>query len=736
MRISRPVLLAAALILLVAALLLMTGNGPLAPPNTPPQTPERSGVWLNDLRTVQVGGQPAAWIGLAGKLEDADGRILVVDVFSQPPPRRVVLLQGPWAGAAKMDEFGSRLKTALAGLDWPLEVSNFSELSSSSEGRILILPSGAWPQELMRDWKGRIGPQDMVIYLGVRQNVTLDAQGGMNGGAGVLDALLAEGPSSGFVTDGELLDGPGGGIVWRIPHTLGEYDDLRTLADELAQGMVSDPAGRALARRSVVWQRGGRTAALLLPPGWDQEGFARVRLVGSDGLTQTVWDSPLHAPGGDIEGPATSKMGQTAAFQIRLQPGLPQDERIRYRAALYAPNQSRFDVLDLGEGVIKPGGAWVGSFTYNAWPAPGDWRVVIEDQFGRSYAEAAVHVIGYSIDMLEPLGNTYRFLILRDGVPLPDGPVQVRRAGGGDWQTANLNQGVLSLSANWDDGGRGIEVDADGAHLHYEWGQEQGPWAVVWRWGVPGLLVAGLLYWLLRPRTRPTYRIRIGELPMIESKRVSLSMEEMEAVMEAAARRQGWEGPQGRGGRASRCSEWALRAEDVMESLHQAERGGKPVMASLESVEEALDGLVKEGRLRRWREWYGLAGRGVSEKDIRQRSLGKMLKDRLLEMGTDARPMRSGGRESSSRRALDGYEDEMGRQWLIFAPDAWKERIGRDARTGKDRLPRFIVFADRTERDDFARELAREAGPGMDRLRLGMRTGRVKLTTIKEMAGR
>ena len=318
MRISRPVLLAAALILLVAALLLMTGNGPLAPPNTPPQTPERSGVWLNDLRTVQVGGQPAAWIGLAGKLEDADGRILVVDVFSQPPPRRVVLLQGPWAGAAKMDEFGSRLKTALAGLDWPLEVSNFSELSSSSEGRILTLPSGAWPQELMRDWKGRIGPQDMVIYLGVRQNVTLDAQGGMNGGAGVLDALLAEGPSSGFVTDGELLDGPGGGIVWRIPHTLGEYDDLRTLADELAQGMVSDPAGRALARRSVVWQRGGRTAALLLPPGWDQEGFARVRLVGSDGLTQTVWDSPLHAPGGDIEGPATSKMGQTAAFQIRL----------------------------------------------------------------------------------------------------------------------------------------------------------------------------------------------------------------------------------------------------------------------------------------------------------------------------------------------------------------------------------------------------------------------------------
>ena len=715
MKIPRPVLLAAVLILLLAAVALVIDNSPGTPPSAvaPGAAPERTGVWLNDLRTVQVGGHPAIWMELAGRLDDANGRTLVVDVFARPPPRQVVLLQGPWAGAARMDEFGAALKTTLIGIDWPLEVQNFSELSAESGGRILILPSGAWPQALMQDWKGKIGLDDMVIYLGVRQNVTLDAQGGMNGDVGVRDELLAAGPASGFVSDGEMLTGAGGQPVWRIPHTLGEYDDLHALADELAQGMVSDPASRALTRQSVIWQRGARTAVVLLPADWNRTGSARMRLTDAQGRTQMVWDAPLHGMTGDIEGPAIARMNQTAAFQINLQPGFPQYESIRYRAALYAPNQSRSAQLDLGKGVIRSGGAWVGSFTYNAWPAPGDWRVVIEDQFGRAYAEAAVHVIDYRIEMLEPAGNTYRFRILRDGVPLADGPVSVRRAGSGPWTSANLNQGVLSVTANWDEGERKIEVEADGARLEYSWEQSEGPWAVVWKWGAPGLLIAGLLYWLLRPRARPTYRIRIGELPMIESKRVSLGMEEMKAIMETAARRQGWKGP----------GAWALRAEDVMESLHQGERGGKPVMASLESVEEAMDGLAKEGRLRRWREWYGLAGRRVGEKDIRQLSLGKMLGDRLLEMGIRARPIRLLGRSGT----LAGYEDELERQWWIFSPDAWRERM----KAG--RLPEYIVFADRAERDDFRRELAREPGGSIDRLRLGIRTGRVKLTTIKKM---
>lgn len=716
MKLPRPVLLAAVLLLLAAGLLLLMNwdNRPAAPKEGE-EEPSRSGVWLNDLRTVQVGGHPAAWIWLAGRLEDAGGRTMVVDVFARPPPRRAVLLQGPWAGAARMDEFKSQLGAALGGIGMALEEQSFSGLTAENNGRVLILPAGAWPEELMQEWKSKIGPEDIVIYLGVRQNVTLDAQGGMGEGVGVRNELLAAGRPSGFVSDGEMLAGPDGRAVWRIPHTLGEYDDLHTLADSLAQGMVSDPAARRMARQSVAWQNGARTAVVLLPQSWKEDGFARVRLVDSAGRTQALWDAPLRGLAGDVEGPAMLRMNQTAAFQIRLQPSFPQNERIRYRAALYAPNQSRFDAIDLGEETIRAGGAWVGSFTYNAWPVSGDWRIVIEDQFGRAYAEAAVHVIGYNIEIVESLGNTYRFRIIRDGVPLAGGQVRVRRAGSERWSNASLNQGVLSVTANWDDGAKKIEVEVDGSRIEYGWEQNGGgTWAAAWKWGLPGLLVAGLLYWLLRPRTRPTYRIRIGELPMIESRRVSLGMEEMKAVMEAAARRAGWNGPDA----------WALRAEDVMESLHQGGRGGKPVMASLESVEEAMDGLAKEGRLCRWREWFGLAGRGIGEKDIRQQSVGKMLKDRLLETGIRPKPMHSSG----PHHTLVGYCDELGRQWMVFAPDEWRGRVM------KGRLPHCIVFADRAEREDFRRELAREPGGPIDRLRLGIRTGRVKLMTVKEMA--
>ena len=717
MKISRRALLAAALLLILFALALtINWNKPAGDGAGTADENQPTGVWLNDIHIVQLGGEPAAWIWLAGRLDDANGKTLTLDVFAQAQPKRVVLLAGPWAGAGRMDEFKLALKNSLTQFGFALETQNFSELNADDEGRILILPAGAWPAELMQNWEKKIGPKDMVVFFGVRQNVTLDKTGGMSDEVGVRSELLADGEAGGPIADGEMITGLNGGAVWRVPHTLGEYDDLKKLADSLAQGVVSDQAGERVARRSITWQSGARTEMVQLPASWSGNGFARVRLADSAGRTKTMWDSALRGFGGDIEGPAEVKMGQTAAFQIRLQPGLPQNERIGYHAVLYAPNQSRFQELELGEGVIRAGGTWVGSFTYSKWAASGDWRIVVEDQFSRAYAEAAIHVSGYSIDMLAPVGNTYRFRILRDGLPLADGPVSVRRAGSAAWTTANLNQGVLSLSSNWAEGEKKIEVEADGTRLEYSWGQNaEGPWTTALRWGAAGLILAGIVYWLLRPRSRPTYRIRIGELPMIESKQVRLDMHEMKAVMETAAQRQGWKRP----------DEWALRAEDVMESLHQAARGGRPVMASLESVEKAMDGLAQDGLLCRWREWYGLAGGGVLEKDIRQRAIAKMLKDRLVEAGINAKPIHGAGKHGGAA----GYDDEMGRQWWIFSPDMWRERMKQG------RLPQFIVFADRAERDEFIRALALERSGTIDRLRLGMKTGRVKLTTAKETAG-
>ncbi len=723
MRLTRPLLvIAAVIVMLAAAALMMTGPATLRNPNGDGGDGgnfTHSGIWLNDLQALQVGGRAAMWISLAGRMDEAAGRTLVVDVYVKPPVRHVVLLTGPWAGAGKMDEFGPRIKTALSQTGWAYEVRNLSDLQASADARILVLPSGAWPASLMKDWESVVGPRDIVVYFGVKQNVTLDDAGGLSGDTPVRNELLASGTPSGYIADGQLIAGPGGREVWIVPHTLGEYADLSSLADEMTRGLTNDLSEQRVWRQNITWSAGARTAVVLLPVGFNQEAMARLRLIDSSGRLSMMWDSPLHALAGDIESLASAKQGQATSFQIRLQPSYPQDEHIRYRAMLYGPNQSIAEQIDLGDGTIKSGGAWVGSFTYDKWPQAGDWRIRIEDQFGRLYAQAAVHVIEYRVEMLASSGDTYRFGIFKDGQPLPDMEAQVRRAGG-EWSAVPVVNGVLSVTADWKSGEKRIEITADGMQMSYSWeGEFGGAWAVAWKWGVPGIILAGVIYFVLRPRSRPAYRIHVGEMPMSEPKRASMSTGEMIEVMRRAARRSGMVG-----------DDWALRAEDVMECLHRAEAGKKPVMASSESVEDAIEEMAREGQLVRWREWFGTAGRGVGEEEIRLRALGKMTRDRLVEMGTRPREIRAAAGAGGRNIRIVAYTDELGRVWQVHDPRAWRMQWARG------RLPDYAVLADSDERKAFSRELARGREEGADRLRIAIKTGRTKLVTVAEMAGR
>jgi hypothetical protein len=518
---------------------------------------------------------------------------------------------------------------------------------------------------------------------------------------------MAAGASADSSLGGERLWSDEGTSVWRISHTLNEYDDMGALGMELARYAIAEMGSGRISHTTLEWGARDSAAVVMRPAGSHaQEAWARLVLMDAGGKWQRVWDLRVPPSSGVADGPAQVNMGEAAAFQIRLRPDYPQAEHIRYFAQLYAPNQSLHWQQELGEGQLERGGAWVGAFTYRGWPQGGDWRVDIQDQFGRSYAGALLHVVEYRLEPLESLGGAQRLRVWRDGQAVQEGSARLRLQGSEEWTEARISQGVLSFSSART-GAQAVEVEVDGTHLAYAWGGAgDGPWAGALRWGLPAMAGALVLYFLLRPKGRTKYRIRLLEQPAPSGAPVRLPAWRWLKIL-------------GEG-------EWVLRADEAAERMQSQRIEGRPLVVSQEGAQALLDELAARGELACWREWYGPVGKenglageapGGGNPIIRRRAMMRQLRDRLVEAGLAPKQMK--GR-------VMGYADPQGRRWQAYELGDWERAIGEGA------LPHALVFADDAEREEFLRELDGASGHAAERLRLAKRTRRIRFINIAE----
>ncbi|VVB57628.1 Uncharacterised protein [uncultured archaeon] len=707
-RAGRPVLFGLVLALLLFAHLTAAANSSLG---------EYGGVWFRDARLLTIGGQGAVWVWMGRSPADTAPHVLEVGFYNGTPAKQAVLLDGPWAGGReRMGDFAQALKSALAPAGWRLGVQNLSTLTASPDGRVLILPAGAWPRALMERWNETVGPRDLVVYLGALDDQVLQEDGGVRLG-GVDAELRADGQEVDSPLGGRLLQTAHGSRVWRIGHTLNEYENLDALAGPLMERAVTALEPGLESRTPVNWGAREQSAVVMRPQGVTRPAQVRLVLRDAQGNWQRVWDAYLPAQSGELDGPAQVNLGGPAAFQVRLQPGYSQTERLRYRAVFVMPNQSAYGEQELGEGSLQPGGAWLGSFTYRNWSVGGDWRVDVRDQFERTYAAALVHVVEYRLQPLPASGSVQRLSILRDGQVMQEGTVRLRLAGHADWSEVSVHNGVVSFAAEGE-GAQAVQVEAEGVTLQYTTDLGGGgPWAAAWRWGLPALLLAGILYLVLKPKSRAVYRIRLLEQPPAQGRTVRLGAAQWMDLLQAGSKP--WNG-----GRAE--GEWVLRAEEAAELMQRQRVGQQPLVVSLEAAQELLDELVRRGRLAKWREWYGPAekeekrakgGSGdAQETAIRRRALERQLHDRLVEAGIRARPVRGG----------NGLEDAQGRRWQAYEPH------GGLAALEHGRLAHALVFADAAEQKAFMEELGRREGAGAERIRLSLRTGRLKLVKASD----
>lgn len=728
----------------------------LAQPAPAAKTPAGGAPQLREAAYVFYGPQSAAFVRLDGTGGSAfdpseDGRSVgrarvKIDVMEQAPPRHILLLNGPWSGAGGWARFKAALRRELQPTGWQVEERTMDEWSREREARVVVLPSGAWPEKLMKNWNASLGSQDVLVYFGVRQNVTLDSDGLASAG-GVRNELLAGGrPLDGGLEGAQTLKGPQGVRVWRLGRTLDEYVNMDALAANVSEALVRMPGVERIGQTEGEWGGGPYTGLAVF--GEPRRAHVRIRVHEAGGRLLALWDRELALPVGNMDGPIEAVPGQAAAFQVRLALPYAQTERVEYTVQVVGADQKVRSRQILGGGRMGGAGGnatpmWVGSFVYSNWSQGGWERLEVMDQYGRSYAQAAVQVPLYQVKELDGDGLTRRYLLTRNGAPARASSVRVRREDSGRWNDLPLQDGIVRVSSKWTLGPHLLSFDMEGIPLRFQWVEgEGGAWGAAGRIGVPGLLLAALIYILLRPRARPSYRLQIPEFLDWTLRRRVVRPDEMMGFVRAS-------GPKHSG---------VVRSSDVVEYLHhpppesarhRRARGGpatgwpsakEPVSAggwdarpgtaravTPESVELALAELERRGLLLRWREFYA-PRKSMRDRDaLRRHALGRMLMDKMLESGKTLRPHQ--GDRAGVRMFLDGE----GGTWAIGdekwrpAPGSRSGRVaaGRVGRTGP--LPDRLVFADENERRAFEKALQADETAAGARLRLALATARMHL---------
>ncbi|MFH1306743.1 MAG: hypothetical protein ABIH83_03780 [Candidatus Micrarchaeota archaeon] len=651
-----------------------------------------AGAWLSlkEVKEANYGKNNVVWVNIEGNV---DGRAHII-VYNTPPPRKIVLLEGKWAGANNFNEFGGVLQEKTRVTGWGFETKNIQELTPAQEGRMIILPSGAWPSELESEWGERIGENDVLLYMGVKQNISLDKYGGVREG-NVLKEVVEGGEEIGNDIEETEFQGV---RIWVVGHTLDEFADIELFVDNILIEMENSGGRGKVGENWHEIKEGMKD--IVFVKGEGTEKWMRVSVRGEEGELVRLWDVKAEQNLGVIEGPESVVPSAPASFQIRIWPDYLQEEEIEYKAVTYSGEGEKFSEIVVGGGSIVSGKgsggkiAWVGSFVQSEWPGTEYGIIEIEDQFGRVYARAVVKMPKYELIAPEKEGFERKYVILKDGDGIKETKILIKKEGG-KWAEFIVHGGVVVVASEWEEGENKIYFKLKETVLTHSWVEwEGGRWLVFAEWGLPGILLVGIVYLVLRPGKKSVFRIVVPEFVQLKQGRIEVSRKEL-----------------------LRIAKKAMRSSEIMEKLLEIKKVGKNIAISQESLESALGILVKEGKLLHYEEYYAPA-KGNSLEGLRGAVMAMHLKDGLIERGI--RIMR--------KKEKGVFKDGRGREWIVWNKGRWGKLLKKNAK-----MPDFIVFENEKQMQKFEEELSEKGGVGAGRVKLAKINDKLVLATIDKV---
>lgn len=318
-----------------------------------------------------------------------------------------------------------------------------------------------------------------------------------------------------------------------------------------------------------------------------------------------------------------------------------------------------------------------------SFPSPGDYLLRVRDSSGTIGAKR-IHVKNLSVSLANAYGNRYEFLVLLDGKPLEDAPVQIGLSHSNNTVQGEVRNGKLEVLANLRQGENTFLITVFGRQNPVAYVNSQGSiFEFYAKYLAAGAALIAVFYAAIRLNRKPTYKILVPESIPERNPEMRISPKHVIAAIRETERRFGWK-------------QTPLYAKEIALGL-KCFTGGMDVTEG--NVEALMKRLEAKGLATSHLGLYGLPSWG----DQRQNALRRMVRDKLVQNGIEFSETKAGFRC---------------RDWEIIFPPA---QPSRDS---------IMVFGDREEKREFLSSLE-----GRERASLGLRiaNGILRLRTLDEL---
>lgn len=467
---------------ILAGLVILTLIG-LAFLNTakPPTQYESTGkISVENQGIVDFGQQQSAYFMLKSETEVPIKVNLTWRILTRPIPSEIFLLESPRIDANNYAEFKTALNAELTAQQRRLSSVTLQEMDSLPAQSILIIASGALPEELLNGkLEQLIKKNQTLIFIGLPFEVTLGKDGTpqknkttwknasqklgfdfteTNPGKPENHQLIRSlygiqlngnnNATQIHIEDDAILgiNYQNQGTLAFIPNTLDSgWTSGQKAAQEIAQIINKGEWQPILAYEKQTTDLKTGLNTIYSPSFEERNAYAQLELTTQN--KSYLFHQYLQALSGKIRITDEASPGQNVSLSAELNENYNEPRQITLNLEIQKDGQPTTRQT-IGTISVKTIG--YASTSIQANQTPGDYLLLLKDDANKAYAQALLHVKNESIDFLrEDYGSgAFSLKLLKDGQPQTNEPLQISIDEGQNKTVITDGAGIASFNAH------------------------------------------------------------------------------------------------------------------------------------------------------------------------------------------------------------------------------------------------------------------------------------------------
>ncbi|MCD6549373.1 hypothetical protein J7K41_01525 [Candidatus Micrarchaeota archaeon] len=678
------------------------------PVEPPAETPEENvthfyvSITYSDYGIADYGFDKVGYVSLNVDIDKADGNLSVL-WFANQPRNKVYLLDYPAVEVSDYSTFSSLLLQRFN--EYNVDIKHLSIGSVFSvQNSVIIVPTGRIPSFLFKNLSAVLENNNVILYVGKDTSLLLEPDGSQVPNT---DQISFQPGTHGNYTitpigDDLLYTSSEKGVMYIIPRPLNSFTSLQSAVEKIVNTVLKESWQNVTVRDYHIGPsyHGGLT--LISPPITSDSGYVRViynfrERDGDNTACGTITSGYLKSYSGRLHFLDTDVFpSEKPKYEIDLNESY--DKPIKLTLYLmFKRDGELLQNFTVTVDSITVRNIWKSTYTLDQELPPGNYIVILKDQFNQVHALGYLHVKNFTITLADVKGDTYFFNVSVDGRALESATVKVW-IDGKYFGEQPVSSGTLTITAGLPRADHVIKLEYKGAAVTGSFSTKRAASVldIYLKYGPIGMLIVVVVYLMFRAKPRPIYTLHVPsfvEETFVERK---ISKKDLLNVFKKVEKEYGWKN-------------LPLSFREVKNGIAKYALPNERVVVLDTNLMEVLNSLIDEGDIVAYNDYY-LPKSWLKGSDIKTRVVYRKARDLVIAHGLPF--------------------DERGDYLFIPSKNVailpYKENVSRVIaslmKKGVDHI--YLVFANDTDKDDYLKKVF---GPDKDTQKLAIM---VKLDVI------